>query len=63
VWPFSQLPIPPTLAFQEISMNASQPEERPDIPVFPDLNMVIRTPAGREYRGKVLEHPSQHAKG
>src|ERR1700682_4000835 len=46
----------------EISMDASQ-KERPDIAIFPDLNMVIRTPAGREYRGKILEHPSQHAQG
>jgi hypothetical protein len=44
-------------------MDASQQKERPDIAIFPDLNMVIRTPAGREYRGKVLEHPSQHAEG
>jgi len=44
-------------------MDASQPKERPDIAVFPDLNMVIRTPAGRQYRGKVLEHTSQHAEG
>ena len=43
-------------------MDASQ-KERPDVAIFPDLNMVIRTPAGREYRGKVLEHPSQHAAG
>ena len=44
-------------------MDASQPKERPDVVIFPDLNLVIRTPAGREYRGKVLEHPSQHADG
>lgn len=42
-------------------MNASAQKERPDIAIFPDLNIAIRTPAGREYRGKVLEHPSQHA--
>ena len=41
-------------------MDTSQPKERPDVAIFPDLNIVIRTPAGREYRGKVLEHPSQH---
>ena len=44
-------------------MNASQPKERPDVVVFPDLNIAIRTPAGRAYRGKVLEHPSQHSDG
>ncbi len=32
----------------------------PDITIFPDLNVIIRTPAGREYRGKALEHDSQH---
>jgi hypothetical protein len=36
---------------------------KPDIAIFPDLNIVIRTPAGREYRGKVLMHDSQHAEG
>ena len=36
---------------------------KPDIAIFPDLNVVIRTPAGREYRGKALVHPSQHAEG
>ena len=35
----------------------------PDISIFPDLNVVIRTPAGNEYRGKALEHKSQHADG
>ena len=44
-------------------MPASQSKERPDVAIFPDLNIAIRTPAGREYRGKVLEHPSQHADG
>lgn len=44
-------------------MNATAPKERPDIAIFPDLNIAIRTPAGREYRGKVLQHPSQHAEG
>jgi hypothetical protein len=31
-----------------------------DVTIFPDHNIIIRTPAGREYRGKVLEHASQH---
>jgi hypothetical protein len=44
-------------------MTTSQAKERPDIAIFPDLNIAIRTPAGRQYRGKVLEHPSQHAEG
>jgi len=38
-------------------------QSKPDIAIFPDLNVVIRTPAGREYRGKALVHPSQHAEG
>ena len=38
-------------------------QSKPDIGIFPDLNVVIRTPAGREYRGKALVHPSQHADG
>ena len=44
-------------------MPDAQPKDRPDIAIFPDLNIAIRTPAGRAYRGKVLEHPSQHAEG
>jgi hypothetical protein len=35
----------------------------PDITIFPNFNVTIRTPAGREYRGKVLEHDSQHVSG
>lgn len=38
-------------------------QSKPDIAIFPDLNVVVRTPAGREYRGKALVHPSQHAEG
>lgn len=38
-------------------------QSKPDIAIFPDLNVVIRTPAGREYRGKALVHSSQHAEG
>ena len=39
----------------------STPSEKtlPDITIFPDLNVVMRTPAGREYRGRALEHDSQ----
>lgn len=44
-------------------MTDAETKERPDIAIFPDLNIAIRTPAGRAYRGKVLEHPSQHAQG
>jgi hydrogenase/urease accessory protein HupE len=32
---------------------------KPDIAIFLDLNVIIRTPTGREYRGKALVHPSQ----
>src|SRR5262249_20775907 len=39
------------------------PSTLPDIAIFPDLNVTIRTPAGREYRGRALEHDSQHAPG
>jgi hypothetical protein len=35
----------------------------PDIAIYPDLNITIRTPAGREYRGQALEHDSQHVAG
>ena len=41
----------------------SDDKKYPDVTIFPDLNITIRTPAGREYRGKVLEHPSKHADG
>jgi hypothetical protein len=34
-----------------------------DVTIFPDLNITIRTPAGRVYKGKALEHPSQHQDG
>jgi hypothetical protein len=56
-----QLPFHPLL--QELSMSVASDNKYPDISIFPDLNIVIRTPVGREYRGKVLEHPSQHADG
>jgi hypothetical protein len=35
----------------------------PDIAIYPDLNITMRTPAGREYRGRALEHGSQHVAG
>ena len=35
----------------------------PTLRSFPTSNITIRTPAGREYRGKVLEHDSQHIAG
>ena len=41
----------------------SDDKKYPDVTIFPDLNITIPTPAGREYRGKVLEHPSRHAEG
>jgi hypothetical protein len=46
------------------ALMATPPEKTfPDIAIYPDLNIVIRTPAGREYRGRTLEHDSQHAAG
>jgi hypothetical protein len=44
-------------------MAAPAEKTLPDIAIYPDLNITIRTPAGREYRGRVLEHDSQHAAG
>ena len=46
-------------------MPAAAPTEKtlPDITIFPNFNITLRTPAGREYRGKVLEHDSQHIAG
>jgi hypothetical protein len=35
----------------------------PDITIFPNLNVVIRTPAGREYRGEAREHSSREIDG
>ncbi len=35
----------------------------PAITIFPNLKVIIRTPAGREYHGEALEHPSQHVDG
>ena len=35
-------------------MTPAQPKERPDIAIFPDLNLVIRTPAGREIETETL---------
>lgn len=35
----------------------------PPFAVFPDLNCVLRTPAGAEYRGKLRQHPSTEADG
>ena len=40
-----------------------QDKTLPDVAIFPDLNITVRTPAGRTYRGKVLMHDSQHAAG
>jgi hypothetical protein len=35
----------------------------PDITIFPNLNVIIRTPAGREYRGEAIEHNSRDIAG
>jgi hypothetical protein len=45
------------------SMPALTENTLPDITIFPNFNVTMRTPAGREYRGKVLEHDSQHVSG
>ncbi len=35
----------------------------PNITIFPNLNVIIRTPAGREYRGEAIEHDSRDIAG
>lgn len=35
----------------------------PAFAMFPDLNVVIRTPSGIEYRGKFRQHPSTKEEG
>ena len=35
----------------------------PPFAVFPDLNCILRTPSGAEYRGKLRQHPSTEAAG
>lgn len=35
----------------------------PPFVVFPDLNCILRTPSGTEYRGKLRQHPSTEADG
>ena len=35
----------------------------PPFAVFPDLNCILRTPSGVEYRGKLRQHPSTDADG
>jgi hypothetical protein len=35
----------------------------PGITIFPNLNVIIRTPAGREYRGESIEHDSREIDG
>lgn len=44
-------------------MTTATDKKYADVTIFPDLNITIRTPAGRVYKGKVLEHPSQHQDG
>lgn len=44
-------------------MTSATEKKYADVTIFPDLNITIRTPAGRVYKGKVLEHPSQHQDG
>lgn len=35
----------------------------PPFAVFPDLNCILRTPSGTEYRGKLRQHPSTEVDG
>lgn len=35
----------------------------PPFVVFPDLNCILRTPSGTEYRGKLRQHPSTEVDG
>lgn len=35
----------------------------PPFVVFPDLNCILRTPSGTEYRGKLRQHPSNEVDG
>lgn len=35
----------------------------PPLAVFPDLNCILRTPSGAEYRGKLRQHPSTEVDG
>ena len=37
--------------------------KQPPFAVFPDLNFVLRTPSGVEYRGKLRQHPSNDSEG
>lgn len=38
-------------------------QAQPPFAVFPDLNFVLRTPSGAEYRGKLRQHPSTEVSG
>jgi hypothetical protein len=44
-------------------MAAPTEKALPDITIFPNLNVIIRTPAGREYRGEAIEHDSRDIAG
>lgn len=44
-------------------MTTATDKKYADVTIFPDLNITIRTPAGRVYKGKLFEHPSQHQDG
>ena len=39
------------------------PSSYPAFAMFPDLNVVIRTPSGGEYRGSFRQHPSTKVEG
>jgi hypothetical protein len=44
-------------------MSAATEKTLPGITIFPNLNVIIRTPAGREYRGEAIEHASREIDG
>ena len=44
-------------------MEAFMSANYPPFAVFPDLNCILRTPSGAEYRGKLRQHPSTEAAG
>lgn len=44
-------------------MAAPTEKTLPNITIFPDLKVIVRTPAGREYRGEAIQHDSRDIAG
>ncbi len=44
-------------------MAAPTEKTLPNITIFSDLKVIIRTPAGREYRGEVIQHDLPRHRG